>query len=281
MLLYAKDMNQIVTPTWLFKNKHKEELIILDASLEKTADGKPSEWAGKTIPESRFFDLKRCFSDTEAPFPNTIPKPEQFEKESQKLGINSSSNIVIYDNMGTYSSPRAWWLFKVMGHANVSVLDGGLPQWISEGYPTSSDHSTSKNPGNFRSMPQSQWVKSYEEIKENINSDVFQVIDARSAGRFNGSKEEPRKHLQSGHIAGSVNIPYQEVLKDGKYKSKEELQRLFQEKSGNRQDLVFSCGSGLTACIIMLAGQIAGQDSLAVYDGSWTEWAELEGLKKG
>ena len=272
-------MEYLVSVDWLSQNLKLDNLILLDASLAATAEGKSSSLKDFYIPGARKIDLKNKFSDQEAPFPNTLPSPAQFEGECQALGINRESKIVVYDNMGVYSSPRIWWMFKVMGHDSVAVLDGGLPAWVEFNHPTSSDLAQSTTKGNFKAKLQSQWIKSYEEVKGNLTSQEFQIIDARSAGRFNGTAEEPRKHLKSGHIDQSANIPYQDVLREGRFKSEKELKALFSQKVGDREELVFSCGSGLTACIIMLAGQIAGKKSKAVYDGSWTEWAELEGLR--
>jgi len=272
-------MEYLVSVDWLSQNLKLDNLIVLDTSLAATAEGKSASLKDFYIPGARKIDLKNKFSDQKAPFPNTLPSPTQFEHECQALGINRDSKIVVYDNMGIYSSPRIWWMFKVMGHSDVSVLDGGLPAWIEAGQSTSSDLAQSTTKGNFKAKLQSQWIKSYEEVKGNLTSQEFQILDARSAGRFNGTAEEPRKHLKSGHIDQSANIPYQDVLQDGRFKSAEELKALFNQKVGDREELVFSCGSGLTACIIMLAGQIAGKKSKTVYDGSWTEWAELEGLR--
>ena len=272
-------MEYLVSVDWLSQNLKLDNLILLDASLAATAEGKSASLKDFYIPGARKIDLKNKFSDQEAPFPNTLPSPAQFEGECQALGINRESKIVVYDNMGVYSSPRIWWMFKVMGHDSVAVLDGGLPAWVEVNHPTSSDIVESTVKGDFKAKLQSHWIKSYEEVKGNLTSQEFQIIDARSAGRFNGTAEEPRKHLKSGHIDQSANIPYQDVLREGRFKSEKELKALFSQKVGDREELVFSCGSGLTACIIMLAGQIAGKESKAVYDGSWTEWAELEGLR--
>ncbi|MGO4913676.1 sulfurtransferase [Leeuwenhoekiella sp. W20_SRS_FM14] len=274
-------MKKIVSAAWLYENLKEENLIILDASLGATIDGTQTDLNEKTIPNSRYFDLKANFSDGNAAFPNTLPTVAHFEAECQKLGINTDSKIVVFDNLGVYSSPRVWWMFKAMGHKKVYVLDGGLPEWNAQGFEVEERKGANWETGNFKATLQQELVVSYDEVVANTKNPSFLIVDARSEGRFNGTEPEPRKQLQSGSIPHSVNTPYTEVLENGKFKSKGALQEVFDDTVEQDKDLVFSCGSGLTACIIMLASEIAGQKSKRVYDGSWTEWAELQNLKTG
>ncbi|MFK7936333.1 MAG: sulfurtransferase [Saprospiraceae bacterium] len=271
-------MTELVSTKWLAAHQNDKDLIILDASIKKVTASTSTE-NNLTIAGARFFDIKGSFSDSNSAFPNTLPPAAQFELECQKLGINSHSKIVVFDKLGVYSSPRAWWMFRVMGHENVAVLDGGLPAWIKDGYPTTPQTDETYPTGNFKATFQPKLVKSYQDIVENIETEQFNVLDARSAGRFNGTAPEPRKHLQSGHIPKSTSLPFTEVLENGKYKSADELQAIFENKNLSDNDLVFSCGSGITACIIMLASEIAYKKSPYIYDGSWSEWAELQNLK--
>lgn len=271
-------MKDIVTVDWLKGHLKDEGLILLDASMAATADGKTSEYDSMTIPGARIFDLKGAFSDKLSPFPNTMPGEEQFQKGARELGINEDSKIVVFDNMGVYSSPRVWWMFKTMGHEDVSVLDGGLPEWVKKGNSMESKKEGKYEEGNFTArMNPSNWI-SYEQVCENVDQNSFTIVDARSKGRFEGTAKEPRKHLKSGHIPHSVNVPFEMVLDDGKFRSESELKDVFKNTNEDNKELVFSCGSGLTACIILLANRIAGGESEKVYDGSWTEWAELQGL---
>ena len=270
-------MTNIVTTDWL--HEHQDDgLIILDASPAKTAEGSVSEYAGTYIPGARKFDLKQHFSDTSSPFPNTAPSAGHFEQECRRLGITNDSNIVIYDNLGVYASPRAWWLFRLMGHTKVAVLDGGLPAWINTGLPVVDDLNSSPTAGDFNAHPNMHLLVTYEDVVNNLTTQDYTLVDARSSGRFDGTAPDPRQHLQSGHIPYSVNLPYKAVLDGQHVKSADELKRIFTDKGLAGKELVYSCGSGLTACIIMLAGTLAGQESLRIYDGSWTEWAELQGL---
>ena len=260
--------NPIVSVAWLHEHLQDPELIILDAILEM-----PSE--DIQIRGARTFDIKNKFSDTNSQLPNTVPNPDAFATACRKIGIQSSSKIVVYDNKGIYLSPRAWWLFKVMGHEKVWVLDGGLPAWIKEGYPTEKRQEQSYEKGNFTANFQPQLFKTKEQILENIQSEEALLVDARSADRFLAETEEPRVGLRSGHIPGSLNIPYTQVLKDGKYLPKEELKKILPLQD---KPLLFTCGSGVTACINLIAYELVSDNPKAIYDGSWTEWGQEESL---
>ncbi len=272
-------MKEIVSAKWLHKNLNDPNLVLLDASIASSNDGKYDGAANHTIPNSRPFDLKGVFLDTSSPFPNTVPDEKHFEHECRKLGIKQTSRIIVFDSFGIYSSPRVWWLFHSMGHTNIAVLDGGLPIWIKMGLPTVTKSAKNYVMGDFKSQSNKQLIVKFQEIEQNIKEQKFLVVDARSTGRFQGTAKEPRAHLQSGQIPNSVNIPYQEVLENDTFKDKKALKEIFENKCGTNQELVFSCGSGLTACIVMLASEIGFKKSKRIYDGSWTEWAELKNLK--
>ena len=272
-------MKELASVEWLKEHIDNKDIILLDTSLANTVDGNNSEYKNLTIPLARYFNLKDDFSDSNSPLPNTFPTKEKFETACQKLGIRHCSKIVVFDNMGIYSSPRVWWMFKVMGHANVAVLNGGLPAWIKKGFSTEKRIERIYELGDFKASFNEEYVVNYTQIQKNIENQTFTLVDARSEGRFNGTAEEPRKELKSGHIKGAINIPYKEVLIDGKYKSKEALKKLFENVCSIEDKFVFSCGSGLTACIVLLACEMAFTKSQYVYDGSWTEWAEKNNLK--
>ncbi len=273
---------EVVSAEWLNNNQSNKNLIILDASPKKTISGKVSTVADLCIPNARIFDIKGTFSNQESNFPNTVPSAAQFEKACQSLGIYKDSKIVVYDNLGIYTSPRAWWLFKTMGHENISVLDGGLPEWVKAGFETVKKSTVIQEfpKGNFKSKINEEFVIEYETVIENTVSNNFKIVDARSTGRFSGTADEPRKHLKSGSIPNSINIPSSSLLENGKFKSIEDLREIFTKKTTKKDKLVFSCGSGITACIVMLASEIAFKKSRYLYDGSWTEYAELQNLNK-
>ena len=189
-------VKELVSTSWLNQNLSNPNLIILDASIPKNAAGKAFESSNDIIPGARRFDLKNVFLDTTSPFPNTVPNPEDFQYQCQKLGINEDSEIVVYDNAGIYTSPRAWWLFKIMGHNNISVLNGGLPDWIANGYSTVKDYNTAFEHGNFKANYKQKAVISFEHIKRNCRTKDFVTVDARSSGRFNGTEKEPRANYK-------------------------------------------------------------------------------------
>jgi len=272
-------LRALVSTTWLHHNLSNPNLIILDASVPTNASGTALKNFDRTIPLARVFDLKTTFVDPTSPYPNTIPKPEHFELECRQLGINTDSEIIVFDHQGIYSSPRVWWLFTIMGHHNIAVLDGGLPDWIANGFETKKAPAQTFETGNFEAQFDESLVVDFDQVYQNTLAKKFTIVDARSTNRFNGSGNEPRAHLKSGCIDHSVNLPYQEVLRHGKYKSKSELRLLFEEHCKTKDELVFSCGSGMTACIVMLACNLGYGSHLKVYDGSWTEWAERNDLK--
>ena len=166
-------MNEIVSVDWLNQHVKDENLILLDASFPKVGGKESSELDNISIPGARFFDLKGNFSDTSSSFPNTMPSEEQFERECKKLGINQDSTLIVFDNKGIYSSPRIWWMFKVMGHNKVAVLDGGLPEWIKKGYSTCRREIKIYELGNFKARFNARFVKRYEDILNNLISNTF------------------------------------------------------------------------------------------------------------
>ncbi|MBT8245910.1 MAG: sulfurtransferase [Winogradskyella sp.] len=271
-------MLQIETPLvsvdWLHKNIEAENLIVMDATIPKVS-GLCFEKTQSYIPKSQFFDMKKKFSDTSAEFPNTIPSKSQFEAEAQQLGINNNSAIVVYDQHGIYSSARAWWLFRYFGHNNVAVLDGGLRQWIKKDFSTTDTYINQTVKGNFKATIHSELITNYEGIQALSKSKETLILDARSSKRFSGETPEPRKGLRSGTIPNSVNLPYTELFNGNTLKSKQELKSIFYKLVNHQDKLVFSCGSGITACNLVLAASVSGYKNITVYDGSWTEYGTL------
>ncbi|MEQ9404072.1 MAG: sulfurtransferase [Cyclobacteriaceae bacterium] len=265
----------IVSADWLKDNLHNPNLILLDASLAKPKTS-PEEnpLNGLQIPGSQFFDINGQFSDTTIDLPHMMCDAVQFTNAAQKLGINSDSQIVVYDNLGVYSSPRAWWMFRSMGHKRIKVLDGGLPEWAGAGNPTEPITELSFPPGNFTAQPLSGYFRDADYVLNAIENAKVLILDARSKGRFFGTEPEPRQGLRGGHIPNSESLPFPDVLAGTKMKSISELEELFSEFDIGEKELVFSCGSGLTACIILLAATRIGHDQSAVYDGSWSEWGQ-------
>jgi len=261
--------NTIVSAKWLYEHLEDPNLIILETRLDQ------NQIKDIQIVGSHLFDIKNTFSDTSNPLPNTFPSIEQFTVECQKLGVNKNSFIVVYDTTGIYSSPRVWWMFNAMGHSNIAVLDGGLPEWIKQGFPTEKTKETAYPIGDFEANLQPELIKNKEQILENIDSKEAVLIDARSSERFHATIKETRVGIRNGHIPGSLNVPFDTLLEDGKYKSAAALSEIFEL---NNQALYFTCGSGITACILLLATELISNNPKAVYDGSWTEWGHSTNL---
>lgn len=258
----------------------QKPVVLLDATIDKVNQRIDQDGvAPELIPHSIFFDIEGAFSDHSNPLPHTMVDAPTFEREARALGINADSIVVIYDRWGIYSSPRAWWMFRAMGHTNTFVLQGGLPAWKAKQLPIASKHmdAATLTKGDFVAKPQKEYWTNKEEILRGLQETENTIIDARSAGRFAGSSPEPRVGLRSGHIPGSYNVPFDEVLAGTHYKSVAELQKIFEPLISDKP-VVFSCGSGISAAIIALAAQQLDYQNLSIYDGSWSEWGADENV---
>jgi thiosulfate/3-mercaptopyruvate sulfurtransferase len=264
--------NSLISVQFLKDHLHAQNLVILDASMKPVGKvaGPASETAAY-IPGSLRFDFDNEIRDLNTPLPHMMPSAEFFTDEVQKMGINRESAIVVYDRVGIYSSPRAWWMFCAMGHTQVAVLDGGLPAWIAAGFETAAQ--LKENPtqrGNFIAQPVSGAFVNSDDVMHALNDTNYRVLDARSEGRFKGREPEPREGLKSGHMPNAFNIPYTSVLENGMLKDEMSLRSIFEAYKNKK--MIFSCGSGATACVLALAADQAGYHDLSVYDGSWSEW---------
>jgi thiosulfate/3-mercaptopyruvate sulfurtransferase len=269
----------LVSVNWLYQHKDATNLIVLDGTISKVTLNKTgNNLEENQIPTTRFFDIKKIFSIQGAAFPNTALESENFEREARKLGINKDSCIVVYDNYGIYSSPRVWWLFKSMGFKNIAVLDGGLPAWKKASYQVEKKQTHNFEFGDFEAKYQSEKIINSDVVLQSISNTSKQIVDARSAARFNATEPEPRKEIRSGHIPTSNSLPYSSLLDTSELKTKEELEYLFKEINPDNKELVFSCGSGITACVLALGATIADYKDISIYDGSWTEWGSLPHL---
>lgn len=263
---------QLVSVSWLKNHINDPNIVVLDATIPIVTDNSQTAETN-IIRGARFFDLKKVFSDTSATLPNTAPTPEQFEIGCKNLGINSDSIIVIYDAKGIYSSPRAWFLFKIMGHPSVAVLDGGLPEWIKHEGSCDMEYAINYPMGNFKAnFNPSRFIYADAILKNITTEHCCTLIDARSNERFTGKVPEPRAELKRGHIPKSINLPFIELLSNGKFLPKNELKAKFENLSLGTHPLVFSCGSGITACILLFAANLVLDNDLLLYDGSWSEW---------
>ncbi|WP_151192618.1 sulfurtransferase [Cysteiniphilum sp. JM-1] len=264
-MLHLKETT-FVSTEWLHNNLNLPQLVILDATL---TDKKCS---ASFIPQSRYFDLKQHFSDLTNSLPHTLPQAQDFALAAAKLGIHNDSIIVVYDQNDIYSSARCWWMFKAMGHHNIYILDGGLPQWLNDNLPTTTCYITSTTEY-FTATLTNGYFCDKEHILNNLDSKSAIVFDARSPARFSARELETRDNLNSGHIPQSINMHYASVLDQGCFKSKETLAAMFATYAPSlQQPLIFTCGLGVTACILAAAAKIVGYRNTSVYDGSWSEW---------
>jgi len=267
--------NSIVSVQWLAENLPAENLVVFDASMKPIFPvANPAPETPAYIPGSLRFDFDDVLCDQDTSLPHMMPTPEFFQEEMQKMGVDHDSAIVVYDKVGIYSSPRAWWMLRAMGHDQVAVLDGGLPAWTQAGYETAPTLGTPKRRGDFASHPQGGLIVNSRFVLRASEDPTFSVIDGRSAGRFKGQEPEPRAGLRGGHIPNAVNIPFTSVLENGRLSSKSNLQSIFEKYKDKK--MIFSCGSGVTACVVALAAEQAGYKDLAVYDGSWSEWGKVD-----
>jgi thiosulfate/3-mercaptopyruvate sulfurtransferase len=262
--------SDLISVDWLIANLGASNLIVLDATINKTITT-----TSEKISKARFFDIKNKFSDVNGPFPSTLPSAIQFQKKARALGINKNSALVVYDDKGIYSSARAWWLFKVFGFENVAVLDGGLPEWKNHNLEVKTYNTNNYLEGDFEAKFNSALITNFLGIKDFSTDSKALIIDARSIGRFQCKVDEPREGLRRGTITNSKNLPYTKVFNGNIMKPKAELSIIFNNLVEHETVLVFSCGSGITACILALAASQCNYKNLVVYDGSWTEYGTL------
>ena len=260
----------LVSVEWLHKHMNAENLIILDGTINKVYDISLEQ-----IPNARLFDIKKKFSNVSDPFPSAFPSLELFQKSARELGVKNDSAIVVYDDKGIYSSARVWWLFKAFGYNNVAVLNGGFPEWKKANYNTELMHNYDGGLGDFIANLQPNYMQFFDDIETASKNKTHKIIDARSSGRFNCEVPEPREGLRMGTIPNSVNLPFTDLLEDGVLKNKKDLAKAFYMVAEQDDPIIFSCGSGLTACVLALGAELSGYKNISVYDGSWTEYGSL------
>lgn len=266
--------SSLVTTEWLAENMSDPNIRILDATwyLPNSENNAKAEYAQSHIPGALYFDIDEI-ADTDIPLPHMMPSNEKMSSRVRKMGISNRNHVVVYDNSDFNSAARAWFMFKNFGHENISILDGGYKKWCKEGRPTQSDIPTFSS-SHYQANKDENKIRNLDQIKANIKSNKEQVVDARSRGRFLGTAPEPRPESRSGHIPGSFSVPFNELLsEDGTYKGRDELKKIFVENGVDlSKPIVTSCGSGITACVLLFALDQIGHKDGALYDGSWAEW---------
>ncbi len=269
-------MQPLVNTAWLAAELGKLDLAVFDASFylpTENADAR-ALFADAHIPGARFFDLEE-FADQDTELPHMVPSAGRFERLASALGISSSTRVIFYDQKGLFSAARGWWLMRLFGHDRAAVLDGGLPKWRGDGHRIEQGDPAPATSGSFRADLRASRLRGIGDMLENQQSRRELVLDARPAGRFDGSAPEPRPGLPSGHMPGAVSVPAGSLLAADQTMLPPDALRARFAAAGidGSRSVVTSCGTGVTAAIVTLGMAVAGLDEGALYDGSWTEWA--------
>ncbi|MEM9198263.1 MAG: 3-mercaptopyruvate sulfurtransferase [Pseudomonadota bacterium] len=277
----TSDPQLLVSTDWLEAHLGAPDLRVLDASwfLPDARRDPRAEYAERHIPGALFFDIDEI-ADTTSVLPHMVPPVEKFISRMRAMGVGDGHRIVVYDAGGMFSSPRVWWMFRLFGTRDVAVLDGGLPKWIAEGRPVEEDAPLPRE-RHFTARRDAALIRDVTQVARAVKLGDEQIVDARSPGRFRGEEPEPRPGLRAGHIPGSFNVHYRDLLsEDGTMKDTAALRAVFGAAGVDlARPIVTTCGSGVTAAILALALARLGHGQHAVYDGSWAEWGSYPDLK--
>ena len=266
----------LVSAAWLNERIGAPDIRVLDATWFMPNDPRDAKalYAERRIPGAIFFDIDES-SDLSSDLPHMLPPPEKFASRMKKAGVGDGTRVIIYDNHGLMTAARVWWTFRVFGHEDVAVLDGGFPAWEKAGYEIETGAPRARMERHFTPRVRADLVRNLTDVQRAIDGgNKTSILDARAAPRFKGEAPEPRAGLRSGHMPGALNVPFGSLLNaDGTMKPTDELKQLFDGAGlkGNAAPIC-SCGSGITAAVIALALARTGRWDAAVYDGSWSEW---------
>ena len=268
----------LVSTQWLADHIDAPDVRVVDASYYMPAQNKNARdlYNAQHIPGAVFFDIDDIAADDSAPLPHMMPDAIKFSAKVRKLGLGDGVRIVVYAQTGAaMAACRAWWMLRHFGHQDVVVLDGGLPKWLAEGHPVT-DAITPPRERHFTARANSFLLREYDQVLSNVTSKREQIVDARAGERFRGEVDDPWG--KSGHMPGAFNLPFDQLLNaDGTFKDADEISTAFKE-AGIVLDrpVVATCGSGVTACVLAMGAYIAGHKQVAVFDGSWAQWATTE-----
>jgi thiosulfate/3-mercaptopyruvate sulfurtransferase len=264
----------LISTDWLSQHLSDPNVIVLDGSyyLANAKRDAQAEFLAGHIPGAQRFDID-AVSDKSNPLPHMLPAPEQFAAQVGALGAGDRMTIVLYDGIGLYGAARVWWTFRVFGAEQVFILDGGMPKWKAEGRPLETGPARPRAAKVFTAKFNRALVASIDDVQKVLLDKTAQVVDARAADRFRGEAPEPRAGLRGGHMPGSFNVPFGEVLHDGRLAAHDKIAAAFKQAGVDLdKPVVTSCGSGVTASILSFAIEALGKQPGRVYDGSWSEW---------
>lgn len=267
-------MDDLVSTDWLEQELGAPDLRIIDGSFFLPADGRDAraEYEAAHIPGAVFLDIEEV-SDTTNPAPHMLPPEHRFASRMQSLGLGDGNRFVVYDNSPYHSGARMWWMLRTFGAHYVALLDGGLQKWKAEGRPLESGRPQMRH-GHFTPSLDRAAVADKELVLSLVGDDSHTIVDARAAGRFAGEQAEPRPGLEAGHIPGSRNLPQGKLFHpDNSWKRGDALRAAFEEAGVDlSKPMVTTCGSGITAAVLLFGAHLLGKDDVRLYDGSWSEW---------
>jgi len=274
------DPQLLVSTDWLARHLNAPDVRVFDGSyhLPDTGRDAKAEYAEAHIPGARFFDIDDV-ADARSELPHMAPPPEKFVSRVRAMGVGDGHRVVVYDQAGLFSAARVWWMWRLMGHRDVAVLDGGLPKWMAEGRETE-DLPPVPRERHFTARREAGLARDVTQVAEAVKLGREQIVDARSPSRFAGEAPEPRAGLRAGHMPGARNVHYATLVnEDGTLKEATALRAIFEDAGVDlARPIITTCGSGVTACVLALALERIGMRDWSVYDGSWTEWGSYPDL---